>query len=165
MMKQYILPFLVGVALVACMLVSWQIGRARGYASGYADGSNIPVKSDTLWRVDTLLIDRPVPVYTTIEKPVYLAVTDTMLVSIHDTTFVALQRTAKGYSGEDYAAQVSGVEPALDWIRVYPKTATITNTVQDTRRWTFGLAAGPGIVWNGKVHGGVGIVAGLQYRF
>lgn len=144
-----------------------RIGLEKGWAAGYEAGYAAVHPSDTLVRVDTLLIDRPVPVYTEVEKPVYLAVTDTMLVSIHDTTFVALQRTAKGYSGEDYAAQVSGVEPALDWIKVYPKTITITEWAEPPQpgRWTFGVAAGPGIVWNGKVHGGVGIVAGVQYRF
>ena len=145
--------------------IGWEKGAEAGYAAGYAAVH----PSDTLVRVDTLLIDRPVPVYTTIEKPVYLAVTDTMLVTIHDTTFVALNRTRKGYSGEDYEAEVSGIDPALDWIKVYPKTITITEWAEPPQpgRWSFGVTAGPGVFWNHAdgVRPGVGAVLGVQFRF
>ena len=164
-MKNYIIAALIGIGIAACMLVSFIIGRERGYEEGYADAMNAPHKADTVIVVDTITIDRPVEKWHTIEKPVYFAVTDTMLVSIHDTTFVALERSRKGYSGEDYEAVVSGVDPVLESIKVFPKTAYITNTVVERRRWGFGVTAGPGVLWDGAFHGGVGIVAGLQYNF
>ncbi len=164
-MKAYLTAFGIGVALVACMLVTFLIGRERGYAKGYDDGVNLPVKADTVWRTDTHFVDRPVEVWREREKLVYLPVVDTQIVHRTDSVFVVLERESRGYSGEDYEAQVSGIEPQLDWIKVFPKTAYIKETKMIKRRWTFGVTAGPGVVWNGQIHGGVGIVAGLQYNF
>lgn len=164
-MKQYLLAVLFGIGIAACMLVMFIIGRERGYGQGYAAAMSQPHKADTIWRVDTHFVDRPVEKWKTIEKPVYFAVTDTMLVSIHDTTYIALERTRKGYSGEDYEAVVSGIDPLLESIKVFPRTAYITNTVVERRKWSWGLTAGPGVLWDGQFHGGVGIVAGLQYNF
>ena len=142
---------------------------AASWVCGYVVGGRVEpeVRSDTVVVVDTHFVDRPVPVevWKDREKLVYIAVNDTMVVHTHDTLIIAVDRETKRYSGEDYEAQVSGVEPQLDWVKTFPKTVTITNTVQDTRRWTFGVTAGPGIVWNGGVHAGVGVVAGVQYRF
>ena len=150
------------VLAALCVLVaSWVCGYV-------VCGRGVPeVQSDTVVVVDTHYIEKPVPVevWKDIEKPVYIAVKDTMVVHTHDTLIFAVERETKRYSGEDYEAQVSGVEPQLDWIKTFPKTVTITNTVQDTRRLTFGITAGPGIVWNGSLHAGVGVVAGVQYRF
>lgn len=162
-MRQYLIPFLVGVTLVACMLVTFQIGKARGYSSGYSDALSLPVRSDTVWRTDTHFVDRPVEVWRTKEKLVYVKVDS--LITVHDTTYVAMEREQRGYKGEDYEAQVSGVEPALDWIKVFPKTAYIQNTITTRKRWSFGITAGPGVLYDGSVHGGVGIVAGIQYNF
>lgn len=165
-LKAYLIPFLVGVALIAIGIVTFQIGKARGYASGYEDGSNLPVKSDTCWVVDTHFVDRPVEVWKTKEKLVYVPVKVDSLVTIHDTTYVALEREIKGYKGEDYEAQVSGVEPALDWVKVYPKTAYIQNTITTRKRWSMSVTAGPGAFWNGgSVQFGVGAVVGFGYNF
>lgn len=170
-------PVFFVLAVLCVCLVSYFAGRVKGrrigwekgWAAGYEAGYAAVHPSDTLVRVDTLLVDRPVPVYTTIEKPVYFPLVDTMLVTIHDTTFVALNRTRKGYSGEDYEAQVSGVDPALDWVRVFPKTITITEWSEPPQpgRWSIGVAVGPGVFWNHAdgVRPGVGAVLGVQFRF
>lgn len=123
-------------------------------------------KTDTVWRDTVIFKDRPVPEYHYRDtgRTVYIAVTDT--VHLHDTAFVYLPVEVKGYSDETYALEISGVQPNLDWIEVHQKTAYITKTVQDTRRWTFGLTAGPSVMWNPNgLHAGVGLTAGLQYRF
>ena len=164
-MKQYLVPFLVGVCLVACMLVTFQIGKARGYSQGYEDGTNVPVKSDTIWRTDTHFVEKPIEVWKTKEKLVYIAVHDTQIVHTTDSVFVALEREKKGYAGEDYEAVVSGIDPMLESIKVFPKTAYITNTVTTRKKWSAGITVGPGVFYNGKVQGGVGVVAGLQYNF
>jgi len=164
-MRDYLAPFLVGVALVACMIVTFQIGRGRGYSAGYDDALHLPSKSDTVWRTDTHFVDRPVEVWRTVEKPVYFAVHDTQIVRTTDSVFVALERQRRGYSGEDYEAVVSGVDPLLESIKVFPKTAYIQNTIITRKRWSFGITAGPGVLYDGSLHGGVGVVAGLQYNF
>jgi hypothetical protein len=40
-----------------------------------------------------------------------------------------LQKESKTYSGDDYTARVSGYEPSLDFIEVYPKTTIIKENV------------------------------------
>lgn len=163
-MKQYLIPFLVGVALVACMLVTYQIGRGIGYDKGVAEALNQPHKADTIWKTDTHFVDRPVEVWRTKEKLVYVKVDS--LITVHDTTYVALEREQKGYKGEDYEAQVSGVEPALDWIKVFPKTAYVQNTITMRKRWSFSITGGPGVFWDGReIKPGAGIVAGFGYNF
>ena len=162
-MKQYLIPFLVGVAFIALGIVTYQIG----HGAGYAEGINQPHKPDTVWREKTVYVDKPVEVvkWKDREKIVYVPVNKDSLVYVHDTTYIALEREYKLYEGENYQAQVSGIDPALDWIKINQQTAYITNTVVDKRRWTFGITAGPGVIWDGSFHGGIGIVAGLQYSF
>ena len=164
-MKDFLTAVLIGIGIAACMLVTVLIGKERGYGQGYAAALNEPHKADTVWKVDTNFVDRPVEIikWKDREKLVYIPVTDTL--AIHDTTFLALPREYKQYGDETYQAQVSGVDPSLDWIRVNQKTAYITNTVVEKKRWGFGVTAGPGVLWDGSFHGGVGIVAGLQYTF
>ena len=118
---------------------------------------------------DTLRVLGPFYVTARIERPQLFPVTDT--VRLHDTLFVALSRVAQEYKGEDYRAQVSGVAPSLDWIEVYPKTKIITQSgqVPGPRRWRrvgFGIAAGPGVFWDGTaVKPGAGVVAGVRVNF
>lgn len=138
--------------------IEFQRGFERGYEAGFKDGWEKPRPTDTIY------IDRPVEVEKIVSDVVYVPVRDTTLITLHDTTYVAVESEVKRYEGENYEAQVSGVRPQLDWVRVYPKVVTITET-KEAPRWSFGVTAGPGVVWNGKVHGGVGIVAGIQYRF
>ena len=176
--RQWATPVFFVLAVLLIALASYtagwfkgrKTGREVGYRAGYEAGWNAPHPGDTIERRDTLYIDRPVPVYTTIERPVYLPVTDTMLVAVHDTLFVALERTARGYKGEDYEAQVSGIDPALDWVRVYPKTITITPPTPPAAkapRIGLGASVGPGAVWNPRdgVNWGIGATAGLYVRF
>ena len=166
-LKQYLIAFLVGVALVACCLVFFQIGKERGHAIGYQAGLNEPGKVDTVEVDVPVYIEKPVPVveWRDREKLVYVPVNDTTLVTVHDTTFIALEREHKRYEGEEYEAQVSGVDPELDWIRINQKTKYITTTKTVRKHWGLGVTAGPGVLYDGNIHGGVGIVAGLQYQF
>lgn len=168
-------PVFFVLAVLCVCLVSYCAGRVKGrrigwekgWAAGYEAGYAAVHPSDTLVRVDTLLIDRPVPVveWRDREKLVYVPVNDTTLVTVHDTTFIALEREHKRYEGEEYEAQVSGVAPELDWIRINQKTKYITTTKTVRKHWGLGVTAGPGVLYDGNIHGGVGIVAGLQYQF
>jgi hypothetical protein len=66
----------------------------------------------------------------------------------NDSTTVELPITQKTYKDSTYTAWVSGYDPSLDSIQVYPKTEykTITNTIkmQDTKRWGIGIQGGVG---------------------
>ena len=160
------LAFGIGAAFVLWTAASFHIGRQAGKRSPQ---SAVNVRPDTLVVRDTLRVLGPFYVTARIERPQLFPVTDTL--RIHDTLFVALPREVREYPGEDYRAQVSGVDPSLDWIEVYPKTKIVTNTVhvpgpQRWRRVGFGIAAGPGVFWDGTaVKPGAGVVAGVRVNF
>lgn len=165
-MRQYLVPFLVGVCLIACCLVFFQIGRAGGYQKGYDDALNLPHKADTIWRVDTHFVDRPVEKWREKIKEYYVEVPAWDTVTVHDTVFLRMQAERVQYEGEEYRAVVTGVEPKLESISVFPKTAYITNTVVQKKRWSWNATAGPGIYWNGsRIQPGLGITAGFGYNF
>ena len=128
-MNKYLLSLLVLLALVASSLVFYFIGKGNGYQSGYADALS-SFKSDTVVVRDTIVYDHPVEVEKWKEKTVYIAIKDTQIVHTTDSVYVVLEREKKAYSGEDYKAIVSGVQPSLDLIEVFPKTTIITNTIE-----------------------------------
>lgn len=152
--------------LIVVMLV---VGLAfvQGYCVGKRNQSSphesIVVRSDTLWVTDTVHIDRPVEVTHWKDKLVYVPVTDTIVVS--DTTYIALPFEKVNYSGENYEATVSGFRPKLESITVFPKTAYVTTREVEIQKWSIGVTFGPGIVYNGSVHGGIAVVAGVHYSF
>lgn len=165
------LAFGIGAAFILWTAASFHIGRQAGKRSPQPA---VNVKADTLVAQqvvtirDTLRVLGPFYVTARIERPQLFPVTDT--VRIHDTLFVALPREVREYPGEDYRAQVSGVDPSLDWIEVYPKTKIVTQSVQvpGPQRWKrigWGVAAGPGVFWQpgmDNVTPGVGILVGLR---
>lgn len=151
---------LVGAVLWLACSVSYRAGLRHA-----------PVVTDTVTviteRIDTVERIRPVyiaeRVVDSVRIPVYL----------HDTTFVEVPITQKYYHEDSlYDAWVSGFLPQLDSISVYQKTRTVevTKYVQlpgsPAPRWSLGVTAGPGLIYDGQgIHGGIGVVAGLQYRF
>lgn len=117
--------------------------------TGYIIGHNhIPevtkmVQIDTLIVRDTHIIERPVMVEKTVKETLLVSVHDTT--RIHDTLYIALPKETKTYKGEDYLAQVSGYQPSLDLIEVYPKTTTITKTETnyiEPSLWVYSLSLG-----------------------
>ena len=115
----------------------------------------IVVKTDsiTITRIDTVRYDRPVPVF--------VRSTDTLFV--HDTILI---REQKVYSDSTYTAYVSGYQPNLDSIEVYPKTVTkiitndITKTITKVKIPKWAISVGGGVGYNGKIEPYVGLNAG-----
>ena len=94
--------------------------------------------------VDTMYILSPQPYLAWIDN------SDTIHVS--DTCYHL--REYKEYQDSNYYAKVSGVQPRLDEIRVYPRTIYQTEYIyrditQKTKRWGIGLSAGYGVGKNG----------------
>jgi len=144
-----------GLLFLACC-ISYRIGRN---------------KAEIVTETDTLVIVR---LDTIREKyPVYIAerVVDSVRIPVycHDTTYVEVPITQKHYHQDSlYDAWVSGFMPQLDSIDVMQRTeiVEVTNYVQrPVPRWSFGVTAGPSVLWDGKFHAGLGVTAGLQYRF
>lgn len=114
-----LIPYLV-VLILGMVAGSW---LCRQYH--FRDATKM-VQVDTVEVRDTIEIEKPIVKEVTKTEKIYVEVRDT--VTIHDTTYVVLQRESKTYKGEDYYAEVSGYEPSLDRIEVYPKTTTIYKT-------------------------------------
>lgn len=82
--------------------------------------------------VDTVFIERPVPVEKVVTATKFIPVKgDTVyddrvsILTVHDTTYVALQYQQNHYTDSLYEAWVSGVDPSLDSIKVYKTTKTV----------------------------------------
>lgn len=135
---------LVIVMAAAVSVLSWRLG----YRSGMAASSGESDTTKTVRTVrDTVTVERPVPVLVATIDTILVPYPD--IIFIHDTAFVKLPRESREYSGKDYRAVVSGYQPSLDLIQVFPETKTITRTIsapsRKSPRWSVGIQAGYGV--------------------
>ena len=141
-MKPVWVLVLVAALVAAVSVLSWRLG----YRAAVAEPVEA-AKSDTLIVRDTVTVECPVPILTTIIDTFLVAYPD--IIVIHDTTFVQLPKERKEYSGKDFCAVVSGYQPSLDLIQVFPETKTITKTISAPSRksshWSIALQAGYGL--------------------
>lgn len=124
------------------------------------------VRADTLTvvRVDTVVVEKPVPVRVVERR------TDTLIVyrDRGDTVHVPIPIRQYQFRDSLYALDVSGYGVSVDRLEIYPRTIYRTiNTatervVKDRRRWGLGLQAGYGYNFGANKPGPyVGI--GVQY--
>lgn len=113
--------------LVVGMLIGWLFRPSK-------TETIIETQVDTLVRVDTHIIEKPVLIEKRIKDTVYVAVQVHDTTTINDTLYMKLAFETKTYKGDDYLAKVAGYNPSLYYIEVYPKTVTITQTQSVTNR-------------------------------
>ena len=160
-MKPGWILLLVAALVAAVSVLSWRLG----YRSAVAESIETP-KADTLIVRDTVTVEYPVPILTTITDTLLVAYPD--IVIIHDTTFVQLPKERKEYSGKDYRAVVSGYQPSLDLIKVFPETKVVSRTISVPSRkrshFALSLQAGYGITFqDNRITPLPYIGAGLSY--
>lgn len=160
-MKPGWILLLVAALMAAVSVLSWRLG----YRTAVAESIETP-KADTLIVRDTVTVEYPVPILTTITDTLLVAYPD--IVIIHDTTFVQLPKERKEYSGKDYRAVVSGYQPSLDLIQVFPETKVVTRTISVPSRkrshFALSLQAGYGITFqDNRITTLPYIGAGLSY--
>lgn len=160
-MKPGWILLLVAALVAAVSVLSWRLG----YRTAVAESIETP-KADTLIIRDTVTIEHPVPILTTVIDTILVAYPD--IVIIHDTTFVQLPKERKEYSGKDYRAVVSGYQPSLDLIQVFPETMVVTRTISVPSRkrshFALSLQAGYGItIQDNRITPLPYIGAGLSY--
>lgn len=160
-MKPGWILLLVAALVAAISVLSWRLG----YRTAVAESIETP-KADTLIIRDTVTVENPVPILTTIIDTILVAYPD--IVIIQDTTFVQLPKERKEYSGKDYRAVVSGYQPSLDLIQVFPETKTVTKTISVPSRkrshFALSLQAGYGItIQDNRITPLPYIGAGLSY--
>ena len=100
------------------------------------------LQRDTLIVYDTIRIEKPAEIrYVRTKEVVKVPIRDTT--RIHDTTFLLLQKEVREYRDSQYYAKVSGYNPSLDFIEVYPKVTTISKTVvPEPSPWRYGVTVG-----------------------
>lgn len=85
--------------------------------NNYSNNVIYITKTDTIVKIDTIIKYKPKPIEVKTEP-------DTIyLPSINDS--VAVDREIKLYKDSTYEVQISGIEPFLDKITVYPRETTI----------------------------------------
>lgn len=132
------------------------------FCSRHREDTCAPSDTIFIFNTDTSYIRDTVFIY--YPRPVSVLVSDTLIV--RDTV---LLKEHKFYKDSLYEAWVSGYEPSLDSICVFPVTKTITNTITNTvietkevkKKTPFGIGIQAGY---GYPHGAyVGI--GISYNF
>lgn len=102
--------------------------------------NTVETRRDTVVIMDTVRFDNPTLIYVKTEP-------DTLYIESIDST-VVMNKETKVYRDSTYEAQISGFQPHLDHIKVFPKTTYITTEkvsyVKDKRRFTHGIQAGIG---------------------
>lgn len=150
---------LTSILLIACCIISFLGGY--DYASKHC--YNVSTVTDTILERDTI-ISVPDTVYRTValgEKTVKVVIHDTLFKT--DTVEIALPFVQREYRDSNYNAWVSGYEPALDSIQVFPRTMTVKERVtvkERSRRW--GVFGGVGIGVSDRITPCVGV--GIGYR-
>lgn len=152
-----------GLALtmtIALCIISFISGY--DYASKHC--TNAVTRTDTIIKRDTVTLI-PDTVCDTVqlgERIVKVAVRGDTLYRI-DTVAVSLPFVQKQYRDSSYSAWVSGYEPSLDSIKIFPKTTIIRESKVERKkdkRW--GVYGGVGIGVSDRVTPYVGI--GIGYR-
>ena len=147
------------ILLIACCIVSF----LGGYDFASKHCYNVRTVTDTIIERDTITAI-PDTVFRTValgEKTVKVVIHDTLCKT--DTVEVTLPYVQKEYRDSSYSAWISGYEPSLDSIRVFPKTTIIRESKvvrQKDRRW--GVFGGVGIGVSDRITPCVGV--GIGYR-
>lgn len=108
------------------------------------------VQRDTTVVVDTHIVERPVPVRVTVVDTMYAVVRDT--VCINDTLYVSLPLERKEYRRDEFYAVVSGYNPMLIHMEVYPKTVYVTEKQRETVRQRNYLSVGAEMLYADAFH-------------
>lgn len=153
------------ILVAAALLVGvWLIG----YITGGNHSPNVleKVQIDTLVRHDTIRAESPVEIrHIKTTDTLILPITDTL--RVRDTFYVVLNRQIKEYRDSLYYAQVSGYDPTLDFIEVYPRTVVISKTETTTQNpspWRYDVTVGLdyGMMWGKYITPNVGAEIGYK---
>lgn len=99
------------------------------------------IQRDTLVRVDTIRELYPIPIKEEVVDTIQIVARDT--IRINDTLYVSLPMEKRTYRRDEYYAEVTGYNPRLTYIEVYPKTVYVTETLdKGPKRWQFSLDLG-----------------------
>ncbi len=161
-MRKVLQWFIVAALVAASIFLAFTIQGGRCYHRGY-DDALASIKPDTEYVEKEIYIDKPVPVivYRDTGRVIYVPVKD----STGHVDTISMHPEVMYYSDpakELYELQISGIQPNLDWIKVYERTAYINVPVPEYKYPTFALS--PAISAN-LFPGSFGIGGGLDVDY
>ena len=155
------------VLTIVCLALVFSLGVITG--KSFVPEPEIITKRDTTTIFVPVEVEKPVPKYITKYK------TDTVEFRYteirHDTVKALFPMERRVYAEDSlYRAVVTGYNPVLESLTIYPTITTITihdKVKTPAPRFSFGVTLGPSMLVtpSGDVHAGAGVTAGLQYRF
>lgn len=153
------------LVLVFLCIIGVALWRIRGLEKELDAYKNAPADTVTIVKIDTLLIAEPKVEYRYIKEKEVVTITDSLFVTDTVTKIIELPREYAVYKDTTYRAVVSGVQPRLDTISVYPKTITnnITKYVEVKKKTRWGLGVQAGYGYNGSKWSPY-VGAGVQYN-
>ena len=143
-------------------------------ASYFAVKGHFQAKLATLTpEVTQVVVKRDTLCLKPILREIHKVTHDTIKIVMNDTIVrrdtIYLEREQRVYEDEEYKAFVSGFQPSLDSIYVYPKTIyeTKVSTRKEWRRFTYGVQVGVGVVmpFNSSPSFGGYVGVGIGYNF
>ena len=132
MNKKNIYKFLIGVFFAICCYLAFSIGQSYPKENRITE-----IVRDTLIIRDTIIIKEPIEKIRWKDKITYIPVIDTLIICKNDTTYIAMQTEKVEYQEEEYRAIISGINPKLEEIFVYPKTVYITEKQKEIDKYEF----------------------------
>lgn len=164
-MKNLLKSFL-GIMLITA--IAFFLGARYGRkAAKNSPGTQVFRDTVELVKYDTIVREKPVFRYSYIRDTVRTYFTTIQ----HDSVLVEVPIESRTYAEDSlYYITISGWKPSLDTLILWPKETviTVTNTISPKpAKWSFGITAGPSVLATpkGEVHAGLGVSAGLTYRF
>lgn len=147
------------------LLVAVAIG---GYFVGAYKPAEVVTITNEVVRVDTVVVEHIVEHITTQEVVRYDTIKERIVEVVHDSVIITLPIERKVYADSLYRAVVSGYNPNLDSITVYPRTTIVREVHNTFKRNPFycgvGAQVGFGITPKGwQPYAGVGISVGFTF--
>ena len=149
---------------IAIVTGTWLIGYITG--RNYERETTSVVQADTIIKRDTIRVPSPVEIrYEKLPEPLILPKVDTL--RLRDTVYLVVNKEIKEYRDSLFYARVSGYQPSLDYIEVYPKTTTISKTETiitkpSPWRYSLGLKLNYGMLEHSYVAPAVGAELGYN---
>lgn len=99
----------------------------------------VDIQRDSIVVHDTIQIEKPVYITSVVKDSLLVVVKDTLVKN--DTVYVRLPLEKRTYKRDEFYAEVTGYEPRLTYIEVYPKTVYVKEkeTVTTSNRLRLGV--------------------------
>lgn len=151
---------ILAIIAVACYAMGYI--RARRH---YQEAEKI-VQVDTMIRYDTIRAESPVEIrYEKLTETLILPKVDTL--RLRDTVYLVVGKEIKEYRDSLYYIKVSGYQPNLEYVEVYPRTKVISKTETTTLKpgpWRCGVDVGLdyGWMWKKSITPNIGAEIGYK---